>query len=232
MPLSPPTRRWKVAVVGGALGFGLIAAPWLLAGGRQAPPPAGETLSTADVDAMVQRELWPVIVSAPKAPPRIATGEVDSLGHPVSVSCVSCHTSLSANASRRSATEPPMQFHKGLKFDHGTLACISCHNKDDYNTLRLADSTAISYTNVMNLCAQCHAPQARDWEHGAHGGMTGHWDLTRGSRIRKNCIDCHDPHSPGFPAMVPTFKPRDRGLHPPHHPAADDHGTPPKGGRP
>jgi hypothetical protein len=241
MPKPYASRRLKYVVVGGTLGVALFASQWLLAKGRpsfteQAPGEQTQvqidTISPAALDAVLQRELWPVHVNAPEGPPRIRTGAVDDFGRPVTVSCTSCHSSLASNASRRSADEPPMQFHQGLKFSHGTLACVSCHNKDDYNALRLADSMSISYPNVMNLCAQCHAPQARDWEHGAHGGMTGHWDLTRGSRIRKNCIDCHDPHSPAFPAMVPTFKPRDRGLNPPHHPPADDHGAPLQGGRP
>jgi predicted CXXCH cytochrome family protein len=97
---------------------------------------------------------------------------------------------------------------------HGMLACYSCHNPDDADALRLADGTSVAYPDVMTLCAQCHGTQARDYEHGAHGGMNGYWDLTRGPRTRNNCIDCHDPHSPEFPSMQPTFKPRDRFLDP------------------
>jgi hypothetical protein len=67
---------------------------------------------------------------------------------------------------------------------------------------------------VMDLCGQCHGPQARDYAHGAHGGMTGYWDLSRGPRERNNCIDCHDPHAPAFPKVRPVFAPKDR--FPPH----------------
>jgi hypothetical protein len=229
MPKGLATHRWKILSIGAALGFGLIAVQLLLAMGAVGPGPGpmgrdpGEESGLAAVERIV-RERFPVQVSTPEGPPRIATGQYDGLGRPISVSCVSCHTSLAANISRRSSIEPPMEFHGGLTFDHGTLACVSCHNSVDYNTLRLADSTSLPYSGVMSLCAQCHAPQARDWEHGAHGGMTGYWDLSRGGRVRKNCIDCHDPHSPAFPAMRPTFKPRDRGLHPPHgHPHHTDH---------
>jgi hypothetical protein len=91
---------------------------------------------------------------------------------------------------------------------------VSCHHPGNYNTLRLADGRSLAYDFVQTLCAQCHAPQATDYEHGAHGGMNGHWDLTRGPRQRKGCIDCHDPHAPAFPSMAPTFKPHDRFLAP------------------
>jgi formate-dependent nitrite reductase cytochrome c552 subunit len=67
----------------------------------------------------------------------------------------------------------------------------------------------------MQLCAQCHGPQYRDYRHGAHGGMAGHWDLAKGGRVRNNCIDCHDPHSPKYPTVRPAGGPLDRGgVHP------------------
>lgn len=96
------------------------------------------------------------------------------------------------------------------------MTCVSCHHADNYNALRTADGSQLAYENVQHMCAQCHAPQARDFDRGAHGGMTGYWDRSRGPQHRKSCIDCHDPHSPAFPHMKPMFKPFDRFLTPPH----------------
>jgi hypothetical protein len=62
----------------------------------------------------------------------------------------------------------------------------------------------------MTLCAQCHGPQFRDYQHGAHGGMSGFWDLSKGGRTRNNCIDCHDPHAPKYPTVTPARGPNDR----------------------
>jgi hypothetical protein len=39
--------------------------------------------------------------------------------------------------------------------------------------------------------------------------MSGHWDTTRGSRERRTCTDCHDPHAPAYPTLAPIFPPRD-----------------------
>ena len=145
------------------------------------------------------------------------TGLEDHAGRPITVACATCHSVRPANGSpdappRRDASTLTV-FHQGLIFDHGDLACASCHNAGDgYATLRLAEGTALGFPEVMTLCAQCHGPTYADWQRGAHGGMTGHWDLSRGGRERNNCIDCHDPHAPAFPRMVPTFKPRDRFL--------------------
>ena len=69
--------------------------------------------------------------------------------------------------------------------------------------MRLADA--------QQLCAQCHGPQTRDYVHGSHGGMSGYWDKTKGERVRRACVDCHDPHAPAYPAWTPVFPPRDGG---------------------
>ncbi|APZ93881.1 Doubled CXXCH motif (Paired_CXXCH_1) [Fuerstiella marisgermanici] len=103
-----------------------------------------------------------------------------------------------------------------MKFDHGKISCLSCHNAEDYDALKLADGSRIEFSDVMTLCGQCHGPQMRDYEHNVHGGMTGHWNLAWGPREKNNCVDCHNPHSPQFPKMQPTFKPRDRFLEKPH----------------
>ena len=76
--------------------------------------------------------------------------------------------------------------------------------------LRLADGSMVEYSEVLTLCSQCHSKQADSFAHGAHGGMNGFWDLTRGTQMKNNCIDCHDPHAPKYPQMIVTFKPKDR----------------------
>jgi formate-dependent nitrite reductase cytochrome c552 subunit len=90
---------------------------------------------------------------------------------------------------------------------------MSCHNAENYDSLRRADGQEVSFGRVMDLCAQCHGPQFRDYTHGAHGGMNGHWDLRSGPRTRNNCIDCHDPHAPAYPKVMPVFPPKDAVPH-------------------
>lgn len=65
-------------------------------------------------------------------------------------------------------------------------------------------------TEAITLCSQCHGPQRTSFDRGVHGGMTGHWDLSRGPRERNNCVDCHDPHAPKFVGGAPVHLPRDR----------------------
>jgi hypothetical protein len=155
--------------------------------------------------------LFPVTIRKPLGPPQCLTGLTDASGEPVSVSCSTCHAARKPNFENKVVGDLN-EFHGSLAFAHGTVSCLSCHNAEDYDALKLADGSRIEFTDVMTLCAQCHGPQTRDYEHGAHGGMNGYWDLTRGPRTRNNCIDCHNPHSPQFPKMQPTFKPRDRFL--------------------
>ncbi len=152
-----------------------------------------------------------VLIHKPIGPPTVQTGLMNPFGKPVSVSCSNCHSIREPVHGVRDASKLD-EFHQGLTYVHGSLTCLACHNPDNYDELRLADQTSLPYAEVMTLCGQCHGPQFRDYTHGAHGGMTGYWDLSRGPRSRNNCIDCHDPHAPAFPMMRPTFKPKDRFL--------------------
>lgn len=159
-------------------------------------------------------ERTPIQFSTPQTP-RITTNRTDTLGNPVTVSCASCHSNFTDRPLIETADQL-RTFHVGLSFQHGPadhqLTCMTCHHAPNYNFLRLADGKPLEFGHSRQLCAQCHSIQDRDYEHGAHGGMNGYWDRTKGTQVRKTCIDCHDPHSPRLPQMLPTFKPLDRFL--------------------
>lgn len=154
---------------------------------------------------------FPVTINRPAGPPTIDTGKFDEQGRPILANCSTCHTTKPPNPRLNSGADL-RDFHLGLTTNHGDRTCLSCHNPQDYNQLHLADGKPVEFTDVMILCSQCHGPQYKDYQHGAHGGMTGYWDLTRGPRTRNNCIDCHDPHAPQFPQVMPVLRPNDRFL--------------------
>ena len=160
-------------------------------------------------------------------PPNPGSARVESTlgsGLPAAIPCARCHDSLEAPA-QAPAPDSIDKVHQGLQVSHGTLSCYACHDPaDGYRRLRLADGTAVEYGDVMTLCSQCHGPQRTDYDHGAHGGMTGYWDLSRGPRSRHACTVCHDPHAPSFPHMRPMFKPVDRFLTRTADATEDDHG--------
>ena len=175
--------------------------------------PAGQPRHepAASATSIKERSEFAVEIRKPSGPPRISTGLSDSHGITVTVACSACHTTRQPDHQNKAVGDLD-EFHGGMAFSHGSVSCLSCHNSNDYDSLKLADGSRIEFTDVMTLCGQCHGPQLKDYEHGAHGGMNGYWDLTRGSQIKNNCVDCHIPHSPQFPNMQPTFKPRDRFL--------------------
>lgn len=145
-------------------------------------------------------------------PPRVTTDLVDSMGRPVTVGCATCHSLAGLSTPSRPVGQPLQQFHQGLVVDHGVrvgLRCDGCHAGPEYATLRTADGRAVPYAEVTELCRQCHGPQARDFDHGAHGGMQGHWDLAYGDRQRHACTTCHDPHSPAYARVWPARPPGD-----------------------
>lgn len=162
-----------------------------------------------DVTGHRERSQFPVNIRKPPGPPSIELVGVDPQGRSASVACSTCHQVRQPNFENVSAATLD-EFHQGMEFAHGNITCYACHNPDDSDTLRLADDSSVPYEKVMQLCSQCHGLQATAYAHGAHGGMNGYWDLSRGPQMKNNCIDCHDPHSPKYPKMVVGFKPRDR----------------------
>lgn len=130
---------------------------------------------------------------------------------PQRIPCATCH-SLRPAGPVPQRPEDLREFHTGLTFAHGALSCGSCHAEGAHDALHLADGRTLRMTDAMELCAQCHGPQHRDYQHGAHGGMSGYWDLSRGPRVRNGCVECHDPHAPRYVGARPVFPPRDRFL--------------------
>lgn len=130
-----------------------------------------------------------------------------------SVPCASCHT-LHNQAPFVERSEQLTHFHTTVEVTHGELACYSCHTPQDPGNLHLASGKPLAFSSAMELCAQCHGPQTRDYQKGSHGGMTGHWDLASGDRQRNACTTCHNPHTPAFPRVFPVFAPKDRFLTP------------------
>lgn len=196
-----------------SFGFGMVVScPDSIATDTQQAAPSSSR-SSAPAPSTRDSTQHSITINRPTSPPQVDTGVPDSHGQPVMVSCQTCHATRVANFENRTPNDLD-EFHRGLEFTHGSVSCLSCHNSDNYDSLKLADQSRVEFVDVMTLCSQCHGTQRRDYDHGAHGGMNGYWDLTKGPRIRNNCVDCHAPHVPGFPKMQPTFKPHDRFLTP------------------
>lgn len=188
---------------------------------QAAQAPADQVVTgkaASDTAASDTKATYSVIVRKPAGPPRIELAGTDPQGRTGSVACSTCHSVRKPNLENKTAATLD-EFHQGMTFNHGNIACYACHNPDDSDALRLADGTTVAYENVMTLCSQCHSKQAESFAHGAHGGMNGHWDLSRGPQMKNNCIDCHDPHAPSYPKMIVGFKPKDRF----NEPSSDHH---------
>lgn len=143
------------------------------------------------------------------APPHTAGAAEGTKSGGALVKCETCHALRPVTPLPASMAELD-QFHQGLTLQHGALSCAACHTEGASTTLHLADGRKLGPGQAMELCQQCHGPQYRDYQHGAHGGMTGHWDLSRGPRVKNHCMDCHDPHAPQIRQVIPAPPPRDR----------------------
>jgi hypothetical protein len=114
---------------------------------------------------------------------------------------VDCHENEELNPKKRELEEE----HDQLKLAHGELWCLHCHDLENRNMLRLADSGLIEFADSWQLCTQCHGKKLADWRAGVHGKRTGHW---RGAKEYQPCVNCHNPHSPPFQPIQPDPPPR------------------------
>lgn len=130
--------------------------------------------------------------------------------------CASCHVGAKAvklETDKDGNTIIPPAHAADLQLAHGSgtqnnNACFNCHDPKKLNELVTRDGTRLKLAQATQLCASCHGPTYRDWELGIHGRTTGYWNREMGGITRAGCADCHDPHSPAFPPLIPRPGPR------------------------
>lgn len=116
--------------------------------------------------------------------------------------CNDCHSIIPTSASGR--TRVAIQ-HREIQLEHGiNTHCLNCHHPTNRNAFADSQGGEISWSEPQLLCAKCHGPVYRDWQHGSHGRINGYWDVELGEQTRRKCIECHDPHRPPFPALSPA----------------------------
>jgi hypothetical protein len=108
--------------------------------------------------------------------------------------CSECHNNKEVAISNAAEIA-----HGDIKLNHGKmneeLSCLTCHEKDDRNSLSTKEKEKVDMDHAYLMCGQCHFRQKKDWVGGSHGKRVTYW---AGKRVVKNCTSCHDPHSPRF----------------------------------
>jgi uncharacterized CHY-type Zn-finger protein len=103
------------------------------------------------------------------------------------------------------------QEHSDIVMKHGSHnrnnLCFNCHNETNLELLQPRDGRELKFSESTQLCGSCHGPNYRDWEAGAHGRTSGYWNRSMGPITRKDCVSCHNPHSPKFPGRKPAPPP-------------------------
>jgi hypothetical protein len=114
--------------------------------------------------------------------------------------------------------------HADVVMGHGSHGrnnnCSNCHDETDLTLLQTRDGKKVTFADSPQLCGSCHGPTYRDWEAGVHGRTSGYWDRAQGVIDRKQCVNCHNPHSPKFPGRHPA--PGPHLLHPNAGPEAGE----------
>jgi len=118
--------------------------------------------------------------------------------------CQSCHIDL-AKVSREQR-----KAHWQVELKHASetvMQCSTCHFETDVNRLRTIAGKPVGFDHSYQICGQCHSKQAEDWAGGAHGKRVGGWAPPR---VAQTCVECHNPHSPGWSKRWPAVAGRAR----------------------
>jgi formate-dependent nitrite reductase cytochrome c552 subunit len=98
--------------------------------------------------------------------------------------------------------------HNDLHMAHGRHSrnnnCFNCHDEKNLRLLQTKDGRQVELLHSSPLCGSCHGPTYRDWEAGAHGRISGKWTHEKGQFVRKDCVQCHNPHAPTFRQWKPA----------------------------
>ena len=118
--------------------------------------------------------------------------------------------------------------HSDVVMGHGSHnrnnLCFNCHDETNLTALQTRDGRVLKFAESTQLCGSCHGPTFRDWEAGAHGRTSGFWNRAMGAISRKDCVSCHNPHSPKFPGRKPAPPPHpQRPLAKPTTPTEEGH---------
>ncbi|MBC8874935.1 MAG: hypothetical protein H8E44_36400 [Planctomycetes bacterium] len=118
--------------------------------------------------------------------------------------CSECHRIIaSPEKTYRTLTQ-----HTEINLQHGiNTHCFNCHHRTNRDAFVDDLGNEIPWNEPQLVCAKCHGPVYRDWQHGSHGRTNGYWLTTKGPQTRRKCIECHDPHHPPFPSMKPERAP-------------------------
>lgn len=82
--------------------------------------------------------------------------------------------------------------------------CYNCHDENNLERFQARDGRELKFSESTRLCGSCHGPTYRDWEAGVHGRTSGHWLRSAGDIVRRDCVECHNPHSPKFQPRKPA----------------------------
>jgi hypothetical protein len=131
--------------------------------------------------------------------------------------CMECHRIFDpAERATAARSDTDRVQHSDVVLAHGRNdRCLGCHHATDRDALSLLDGTKIGFAEAPRLCRECHGLVGRDWERGTHGRTHGSWVTGSPEQRRLGCTECHDPHSPAFPALEPLPAPRTLRLPPP-----------------
>lgn len=119
-------------------------------------------------------------------------------------SCQECHLGSSLEKIKGDYFK---KAHWNISLEHAKspiMDCSTCHNTEKVWNFNVG-KTSVDIDGAVQVCAQCHSQQQKDWEIGAHGKRVTGWQT---ERAVLSCVACHDPHHPTIEKRWPSIAPK------------------------
>lgn len=116
--------------------------------------------------------------------------------------CSKCH-----NKTDKGLESGKQGVHKAIPLEghiEESYNCFGCHDRENLDKLNLFNGAKIDLFLSSSLCGQCHSSSYKLWKSGLHGKISGKWN---GQKKINPCVNCHDPHHPGYEKQRPKPPP-------------------------
>jgi hypothetical protein len=198
-PDNPSRARVRTNTVLGAIALSFFVLGALLFADLWGKPPRQSTIPLVDAKFLE------------RAPFRQTYADLIAAKEDLSdFDCYACHDKKKPGTLKFDAQHKIIipKEHSNIVMGHGAHdrnnLCFNCHNETNLLTVQVRDGRELKLSDSVPLCGSCHGPTYRDWEAGAHGRTSGHWDRSKGDIQRLACANCHDPHLPHIPTREPA----------------------------
>jgi hypothetical protein len=118
--------------------------------------------------------------------------------------CNDCHIDLKPDRRRQDLTDMHGKLFTLFERENDNSWCISCHKMNGRDSLNLASGKFLTFSELHQICNQCHPGKLMEWEVSVHGKKTMEWSDEKRYLLR---VPMDYNHKPRFNEFTPEPPP-------------------------